>query len=414
MAPVPKLPLADRERIVQALARLASTYAAGATYYYRDLIARVDLPGNWAMSVADIWTGDALADARKLVLWAIAKDVNPNDRRYTTLGSLLSTVMEDQGLEQRSSIVALICAYGLYCDDSLLTRLAVRYQVPVSALASTATGQACPSPPFDLREWPNEAELQRLFRREPEFLDVGFLTEAIERAASICRVEMIGGEPIGTGFLVGPQAMLTNYHVVESAQGKDLEEKAGNLLLRFRFVTAVAGRESEGQTYRPDPSRPLLRFSPVEALDYALIQIEQNITSAADLLPVVYADHLRLRKGMGLNILGHPQGGPMKLSASGNGIVGVYTDAGLVQYATRALNGSSGSPCGARIHDRGGDLLLLAAAWDCHAAIWYSCVSPPRTCLRRIRRSARLISGGRVPAWAGASCPRARCGRAAL
>ncbi len=70
--------------------------------------------------------------------------------------------------------------------------------------------------------------------------------------------------------------------------------------------------------------------------------------------------------------------------------------------------------CGARIHDRGGDLLLLAAAWDCHAAIWYSCVSPPRTCLRRIRRSARLISGGRVPAWAGASCPRARCGRAAL
>ena len=30
------------------------------------------------------------------------------------------------------------------------------------------------------------------------------------------------------------------------------------------------------------------------------------------------------------------------------------------------------------------------------AAIWYSCMSPPRTCLRRIRYSARLISGGRV------------------
>ena len=54
--------------------------------------------------------------------------------------------------------------------------------------------------------------------------------------------------------------------------------------------------------------------------------------------------------------------------------------------------------CGARIHDRGGDLLLLAAAWGCQAAIWYSCVSPPRTCLRRIRCSARLICGGRVGA----------------
>ena len=45
--------------------------------------------------------------------------------------------------------------------------------------------------------------------------------------------------------------------------------------------------------------------------------------------------------------------------------------------------------CGARIRDCGADLLLLAAAWGCHAAIWYSCVSPPRTCLRRIRCSAR-------------------------
>ena len=32
----------------------------------------------------------------------------------------------------------------------------------------------------------------------------------------------------------------------------------------------------------------------------------------------------------------------------------------------------------------------------CQAAIRYSCVSPPGTCLRRIRCSARLLSGGRV------------------
>jgi Fe-S cluster biogenesis protein NfuA len=45
--------------------------------------------------------------------------------------------------------------------------------------------------------------------------------------------------------------------------------------------------------------------------------------------------------------------------------------------------------CGARICDRGGDLLLLAAGRGRQAAIWYSCVSPPRTCFRRIRCSAR-------------------------
>ena len=42
-------------------------------------------------------------------------------------------------------------------------------------------------------------------------------------------------------------------------------------------------------------------------------------------------------------------------------------------------------------------------AWGCQAAIWYSCVSPPRTCFRRIRCSARLISGG---LWGSRSRPR--------
>jgi len=70
---------------------------------------------------------------------------------------------------------------------------------------------------------------------------------------------------------------------------------------------------------------------------------------------------------------------------------------------TAPIDASSGEQvrhrlsCEARIHDRGCDLLRLVGAWGCHAAIWYSCVSPLRTCLRRVRCSARLISGGRVP-----------------
>jgi transposase InsO family protein len=48
-------------------------------------------------------------------------------------------------------------------------------------------------------------------------------------------------------------------------------------------------------------------------------------------------------------------------------------------------------------------------------AMWYSWVSPSRTGFRSIRYSARLIgSGRRMSAWAGASWPRARWGRAVL
>lgn len=50
-----------------------------------------------------------------------------------------------------------------------------------------------------------------------------------------------------------------------------------------------------------------------------------------------------------------------------------------------------------------------------HAVHRYSLVIPSRIGLRRIRWPARSIgSGGLVSAWAGASWPRDRCGRAAL
>lgn len=309
MAPILKLSLADRERIVQVLAQLASTYPAGPTYYYRDLIARADLPTGWTMGISGMWTGDAVADGRRLVLWAIARDVNPNDPRYTTLGSLLSALMEDQGLDQQSSIVALICAYRLYRDDGLLAGLAARYQVPLPVPA-IAADQAHPSPAFVLRERLDDVELQGLLKHEPDFLDVGFLSQAIERAASICRVEADDGEALGTGFLVGRRAVLTNCHVLDCAPGQDSEQKAGNLVLRFRSVTAPDGKESNGQAFQADQQQALLRTSPVGALDYALIRVEERITRAADVVLVDYADYRLLAKGTALNILGIRWEGP--------------------------------------------------------------------------------------------------------
>lgn len=339
------LRIQDTDRIVDALARVASTYPEGPNPYYRDLVSRVDLPINWAMGISGVWTGDPLADGRKLVRWAIARDVNPSDPRYTTLGAVLSALLQDLGLEQQNTIVALILAYDLYRDDALVASLAARYQAPLPVPPSAGTGQPRTALGFELREPLDEVELQSLFRREPDLLDVGFLSQAIERAASICRVEADGGEALGTGFLVGRQAVLTNCHVLDCAPGQDSEQKSANLVLRFRSVTAPDGKESDGQAFRADPLQPLLRTSPVGALDYALIRVEERITRTADVTLVGYADQRLLAKGTALNILGHPLGGAMKLALSGNGVVGVYPDVGLVQYATRALNGSSGSPC---------------------------------------------------------------------
>ena len=53
-------------------------------------------------------------------------------------------------------------------------------------------------------------------------------------------------------------------------------------------------------------------------------------------------------------------------------------------------------PCWARIHDHGGDLLILVAAWGCQAAIWYSCVSPPRISLSRCELAVGPVRPGCV------------------
>ncbi len=48
---------------------------------------------------------------------------------------------------------------------------------------------------------------------------------------------------------------------------------------------------------------------------------------------------------MALNILQHPQGDSMKIAISSNAIANIFPDSGLMQYVTKALSGSSGSPC---------------------------------------------------------------------
>ena len=50
-------------------------------------------------------------------------------------------------------------------------------------------------------------------------------------------------------------------------------------------------------------------------------------------------------KRQAINIIQHPGGGPLKLSADVNGVSGVDNDLGKVQYISITEPGSSGSPC---------------------------------------------------------------------
>jgi endonuclease G len=171
--------------------------------------------------------------------------------------------------------------------------------------------------------------------------DVGFLMRAMERASSVCLVEV--GATRGTGFLVAPGLVLTNYHVLKFKPEDDIEANAKATVLRFGCFTSESGDASKGKEFKLVDER-ILAQSGVKALDFVLLKVEDKIRGEIAIRPAPLETALPAKK-TALNILHHPGGDTMKLSTSGNGVTDVLAERGLIQYVTPAVEGSSGSPC---------------------------------------------------------------------
>jgi endonuclease G, mitochondrial len=141
---------------------------------------------------------------------------------------------------------------------------------------------------------------------------------------------------------VGPNLVLTNYHVLVFNSGDKLEENAKNTVLRFGCFSSK-NDPSEGQGFRL-ASDPIVDQSPVDEHDFLLLRVEDAIQGEEAIRPAPLDPSIPAEKSP-LNIIHHPFGDTMKLSLSGNGVTGIYSDKGLLQYVTRAAEGSSGSPC---------------------------------------------------------------------
>ncbi|WP_228039613.1 effector-associated domain EAD1-containing protein, partial [Dolichospermum sp. LEGE 00240] len=191
----------------------------------------------------------------------------------------------------------------------------------------------------------DEVQLQSWLKPEPDYWDVGFLKRAIEQSASVCRIEIPSRNISGTGVLITPNKLLTNYHVLQPSDEDNIDSHALNAVLTFGCLTLDNGLESQGKSFQLDRLKPILGFSKTDNLDYILLQIESKITQATDIYPARWDSNKVPFEKMGINVLQHPEGDSMKLSVSQDGITGVYQNSGLVQYVNKTALGSSGSPC---------------------------------------------------------------------
>lgn len=233
----------------------------------------------------------------------------------------------------------------------------------------------------------NRAVLERKIKKANSQLDVVAWRTMLGRIeGQVCRVELPDGT--GTGFLLGTNVVITNYHVVESVINGPI--KPEDVILRFDYKKLDDGTTvNEGTTYRLAVERGEIRREAVaphgasanwlidrspysavdlqdpppsppqpDQLDYALLRVDgapanDPIGGAANLDPnakprgyveIPTAPHNFL-EFPALFIMQHPDGEPLTLAFDTEAVIDVNKNATRVRYRTNTEAGSSGSPC---------------------------------------------------------------------
>ncbi|QCJ00869.1 trypsin-like peptidase domain-containing protein [Agrobacterium larrymoorei] len=179
-----------------------------------------------------------------------------------------------------------------------------------------------------------------------EFMSKGLAASNAVAKLTVTRVE--DGRPafssagvlmryVGTGWLLSPTLLMTNYHVIAARNSgetppnaTDLNAQAMSVEAEFDFNTDSINLASVVKTVK-------LVISD-KHLDYAVLRLEE--TGRPGL--VVSSDVRNLRPGSPVNIIQHPRGNH-KHYAIRNNLVESVTDTQL-RYFTDTMPGSSGSP----------------------------------------------------------------------
>ncbi|MFL4910262.1 endonuclease [Streptomyces sp. MMS24-I2-30] len=180
--------------------------------------------------------------------------------------------------------------------------------------------------------------LERLMGRN-DLIGVAFLEGGHQAARSVGRVTVTasGGGLHGTGFMVSPSLLMTNNHVLRSAENSD------RALVEFNFQSALDGRPLVPVTFALEPRR---FFATDRDLDFSVVAVAERNQQGASLadfnwLPLDGAQGKAIL-GEFVNIIQHPNGEPKQLALRENQIVDLLDL--FVHYETDTAPGSSGSP----------------------------------------------------------------------
>lgn len=175
-----------------------------------------------------------------------------------------------------------------------------------------------------------------------ELQDVNYLARGARAARAVARIVIrsASGQLLGygTGFLIAPQVLITNHHVLETA-GNAARSEA-----QFEYEVDIDGQPLQAVRFSLQPQRLFFTSS---ALDFSIVavspqpEVGQTPLSQYGCLPLLGVKG-KVADGEWLTIVQHPNGERKQVCVRENKLI--KRDQDVLWYSTDTLGGSSGSP----------------------------------------------------------------------
>jgi endonuclease G, mitochondrial len=174
-----------------------------------------------------------------------------------------------------------------------------------------------------------------------DLMGVAYLEYAINASKTVGRIIIRNGQKrvigYGTGFLVSPQLILTNNHVLPNSYD------AKSSLIEFNYQSGIFGQSLQSYSYNLDPEKFFLTDPNLDFSLVALVNSNSDRPSISDFgWNRLIEEQGKVIIGEYINIIQHPQGEPKQLALRENRLVDILDD--FLHYQTDTAPGSSGSP----------------------------------------------------------------------